>query len=170
MGPLYAHLYRDPEPGRLMKEIAPNVTKWVERMNQPQVQEVSFLADDKVPDTLLPLLCRMFNEQWPVLSNTVFALEQWAQDNPDTIAIPRTIGKHNFTIGGVTEKRSIATFHQWKVQRILDCYHQFDEDKKRSVDTFLQSVGGLDCMQLDIKNTLSRVNNKLQFKQNDPRE
>ena len=161
MGPLFAHLYRDPEPGALMKEIAPNVAKWVERMNKTQVNEGEFLADDHIPDTLLPLLSRMFKEQWPVLANTVKSLETWGEQNPQVIDVPRTIGEHNFTIGSVTEKRAIGTFHQWKVQRVLACYQQFNDQQKLSVDAFLESVGGLDSMALDIKRKLSRVNNKL---------
>jgi glutathione S-transferase len=161
MGPLYAHLYRDPAPGALMKKIAPNVAKWVERMNQPQAIEADFLPDDHIPDTLLALLTRMFKEQWPVLHNTVRRVESWIDQNPQNVNIPRTIGDHDFTIGNMTEKRAIGTFHQWKVQRIIDCYHQLDEQQKLSVDTFLQSVGGLDSMGLVIKKRLSRVNNKL---------
>ncbi|MEP1447482.1 MAG: glutathione S-transferase family protein [Paraglaciecola sp.] len=163
MGPLYAHLYRDPEPGALMKKIAPNVAKWVERMNQAQNVEGDYLADDLIPDTLLELLSRIFKEQWPVLINTVKELEKWAEKNPPNAEIPRSIGEHQYTIGEITEQRAIGTFHQWKVQRILDCYQQFDEQQKQSVDTFLQSVGGLESMQLDIKKKLSRVNNKLVF-------
>ncbi len=161
MGPLYAHLYRDPAPGYLMKKVAPNVAKWVERMNQSQDVEGKFLADDVIPDTLLGLLTRIFKEQWPVLISTVKNLEMWLEQNPKIIDIPRTIGEHNFTIGDITEKRAISTFHQWKVQRIVDCYDQFDHQQKTSVDTFLQSVGGLESMQLDIKKRLIRINNKL---------
>lgn len=161
MGPLFAHLYRDPAPGALMKKVAPNVVKWVERMNQPQEIEGDFFADDLIPDTLLILLTRIFKEQWPVLLNTVKMLEQWIEQNPQKSDIPRTIGEHDFTIGDMTEKRAIGTFHQWKVQRILDCYHHFDAQQKLSVDTFLQLVGGLEYMQLDIKQKVSRVNNTL---------
>jgi hypothetical protein len=161
MGPLYAHLYRDPAPGVLMKKVAPNVARWVERMNQPQDVEGTFLADDVIPDTLLILLSRIFNEQWPVLINTVNSLDKWIDQNTPVKVIPRTIGEHTFTLDDITEKRAISTFHQWKVQRIVDCYHQFDSKEKLSVDTFLQSVGGLHCMQLDIKKRLSRIKNKL---------
>ncbi|GAC20220.1 glutathione S-transferase family protein [Paraglaciecola arctica] len=163
MGPLYAHLYRDPEPGALMKKIAPNVAKWVERMNQPQDVEGEYLADDIIPETLLELLSRIFKEQWPVLINTVKELDKWAESNPQEVEIPRSIGEHQYTIGEISEQRAIGTFHQWKVQRILDCYHQFDEQQKKTVDTFLQSVCGLESMQLDIKKKLSRINNKLVF-------
>jgi hypothetical protein len=35
MGPLYAHLARDPYPSVLMKQQAQRVWRWVERMNAP---------------------------------------------------------------------------------------------------------------------------------------
>ena len=34
MGPMYAHLYRDPYPSVIMKNVSPRVAEWVERMNQ----------------------------------------------------------------------------------------------------------------------------------------
>ena len=31
MGPFYAHLYRDPVPGKILKMRAPRVVEWIER-------------------------------------------------------------------------------------------------------------------------------------------
>lgn len=161
MGPLYAHLYRDPVPGALMKKNAPNLVKWVQRMNQKQEGKGEFLTDDQIPDTLLLLISRIFKEQWPVLRSTVKSLDTWVKNNPNKARIPRMIGEHDFTIGDMTEKRAVGSFHQYKLQRIIDCYQQFTPQDKQSVDSFLQSVGGLDSMQLVFKNRLSRVNNQL---------
>ncbi|WP_289027866.1 glutathione S-transferase [uncultured Paraglaciecola sp.] len=167
MGPLYAHLFRDPAPGKIMKAIAPNVAKWVLRMNQKDVPEGAYLSNDEIPTSLIPLLERMFKEQWPVLQNTVEQLEKWGLANPQSTSIPRTIGEHSFTIGNTTDKRSIATFHQWKVQRVLKCYYQFNGAEKPSVDEFLKNMGGLECMQLHIKNWVIRKNNQLTFSNTD---
>jgi glutathione S-transferase len=161
MGPLYAHLYRDPAPGKLMKKMAPNVVKWVQRMNLHRTAEGAYLPDDHIPETLLPILKRIFKEQWPVLDNTIHSIEKWHKENPQSTDIPRTIGEHDFTMGSTTEKRSIATFHQWKVQRILACYQQFEPTQKNTVDTFLQAVGGLEYLQIGIKRKVTRTNNKL---------
>ncbi len=49
MGPLYAHLYRDPASGALMKNIAPRVADWVERMNAPTPNSGEFLPGDQIP-------------------------------------------------------------------------------------------------------------------------
>ena len=72
IAPLYAHLYRDPAPGKLMKKHAPAVVQWVQRMinEEPALSNGELLPDDEVPDTLLPVLQRMANEQLPVLKDT----------------------------------------------------------------------------------------------------
>lgn len=61
MGPLYAHLYRDPYSGELMKEKAPKVAAWVERMlNLKDLPKGSFSIQGSdhggsVPNTLVPI-------------------------------------------------------------------------------------------------------------------
>lgn len=163
MGPLYAHLYRDPASGKIMKNIAPNVVKWVERMNTPNAQHGEWLRDDEIPETLYPLLQRMFTEFWPVLENTVEQLTLWQQQNPTVTEIPRSIGQHAFSIGDVKEQRAIMPFHQWKLQRVLDCYNNIDAECKVSVDEMLLKLEGKQAMQLKIPKRLDRVNNKLVF-------
>lgn len=161
MGPLYAHLYRDPAPGKLMKELAPNVAKWVERMNQPPVNEGQFLNDDLVPDTLYELLKRIFSEQWPVLLNSVKMIEKWAEEHPHTTHLPRTIGEHMFSIGDMTEKRAISTFHQWKVQRVLDSNKGLSPRQTLEMNGFLEELGGVQAMQFVVEKEVARVNNQL---------
>lgn len=163
MGPLYAHLYRDPAPGNLMKRIAPNVAAWVERMNQVNVTEGEYLADDTIPDTLLPLLTDMFAQLWPVLQSTTEALSLWREKHPQEHFIPRTVGEHSFSVGGISEKRAISSFHQYKLQRVLDTYQQNDVQAKAQLDPFLQGVGGLAYMQMTLENRVAIESNKLVF-------
>jgi glutathione S-transferase len=163
IGPLYAHLYRDPASGDIMRNKAPNVVKWVERMNNPNAQHGEWLSDDEIPETLYPLLQRLFAEFWPVLESTVEQLSLWHQQNPTITEIPRSIGKHTFIIGGVKEKRAIMPFHQWKLQRVLDCYNSIDAECKIFVDEMLMKLEGKQAMQLNITKRVSRVNNELVF-------
>lgn len=163
MGPLYAHLYRDPEPGELMRRSAPNIAKWVERMNHPTNDHGALLEDDQVPETLIPILQRMFQEFWPVLVSTKDKLQQWKRDNPAKLNVPRTVGNHTFRIGNIEESRAIMTFHQWKLQRILNCYTEFNQQEKQSADNFLSLCGKEGVLNLPIQNQVVRVNNKLQF-------
>jgi hypothetical protein len=130
-------------------------------MNKPLSQVGELLLEDQMPEALLPILQRMFKELWPVLVSTSTALEKWTESHPNENNIPRTVGDHTFTIGGVTEQRSIRTFSQWKMQRVLNCYHNLDTNGKQSCDNLLAQVDGLEAMQTVINKPVTRVNNKL---------
>lgn len=143
IGPLYAHLYNDPYPGKLMRERAPNVARWVERMQQPDDFDGEFLADDQVPETLQPILKRMFDEQLPVLVDTLRRVGKWAAKHPDASGIPRFIGKHEFKLGDVTATRCVMPFAQWMFQRPLAYYQLLPDQQKARIDPILEQLGGL---------------------------
>jgi len=163
-GPLYAHLYRDPASGRLMRERAPKVAQWVERMRAPEPLSGSFLLEDIVPPTLEPLLARMFREQGPVLASTFAALGTWAQrtEAASGAPVPRSLGMHPFTLGDARAERSIAPFHQWRWQRAYDQYHGLEPALRARADELLTSVGGLSLLAQPLTR-LRRENNRLQL-------
>jgi glutathione S-transferase len=144
IGPLYAHLYKDPYPGRLMRRRAPKVVEWVERMQRPENFDGNFLADDQVPETLYPLLRRMFDEQLPVLVDTLQRVGRWAAEHPDASGIPRFIGKHEFYLGEVKATRRVMPFAQWMFQRPLAQYQSLSPGQKARIDPILDELGGLD--------------------------
>lgn len=90
MGPLYVHLYRDPAPGELMRQKAPNLAQWVERMNSGSGHDGKWLSNDTIPESLAPLVTRLFEEFWPVLTNTVELLQDWQTKNPGEIRTQNT--------------------------------------------------------------------------------
>ncbi|MEX2500252.1 MAG: glutathione S-transferase family protein [Wenzhouxiangellaceae bacterium] len=123
IGPMYAHLYRDPYPGRLMHEKAPNVAAWVERMIAPEPANGSFLPDDEIPETLWPVLARMAREQVPVLVDTEWKLGKWHRENPEASEVPRVLGEHRFEIDGVVGRRMVLPYALWRWQRPRDYFH-----------------------------------------------
>lgn len=165
MGPLYAHLYRDPAPGALMKRIAPRVTKWVERMNAPTGSDRedvrSFAAEDDVPASLDPIFSRFFAEHWPVVADTVRAVERWVDENPNAKRIARFVGNHEFEVEGVRHPRWIQSFTQWMAQRPLGLYRQLGGEDKARADRWLERVGGLAAMQLKVETPVRRERNRL---------
>ena len=162
IGPMYAHLYRDPYPGKMIRRIAPNVAAWVERMKEPGDIGGDLLPDDAVPESLSPIFRRLFDEHWPVLIDTAKQLGRWAQENTGS-EVPRIIGEHEFSINGITETRAILPHSIWKMQRPLDYYRSLSGADKQQADDFLQSVGGLDALQFQPPVALTRVQNKLQI-------
>jgi glutathione S-transferase len=141
-GPLYAHQYRDPASGALMRRVAPNVVAWVERMRDaPTPHGGEFIPDDEVPDTLLPVLRRMMREQLPELVDTARALRDWLAAHHRE-KIPRSIGTHSFEIGGVRGERYIGCYKLWMLQRALDVYRGLTASERERADRLIDAVDG----------------------------
>ncbi len=162
IGPLYAHLYRDPYPGKMMRERAPQVARWVERMQSPEKSTGSFVTQGQVPASLLPVVRRMAAEQIPVLRATINALAQWKSENSQA-EIPRSIGKHDFRMAGATGSRLVMPYNLWMWQRVLDHYHALTTEEQRQSLQALESVGvGAGDFEL-MPFRLARENNRLIF-------
>ena len=142
VGALYAHLYRDATAGKLMRDKALAVARYVERMMSPNGRPAGeWLSDDEIPETLLPVLQRMMREQMPVLADTVVALATWKEGHPET-EIPRVIGSHEFTLEGVTASRAIRPYPVWMLGRARNYYAGLAGPDKASADKFLEKAGG----------------------------
>ena len=150
MAPLYAHLYRDPHPGALMRRRAPRVAAWVERMNETTPTVGEYLPDDEIPDTLEPILRMMFEEHLPVLSDTVAHVARWAEAHPEATKVPRFVGRHRFEIGGVSAQRQVQSFSQWMYQRPLDHLATLKGDEHEAVCSWLTSVGGAAVVEQEV--------------------
>jgi len=159
MGPLYAHNYRDPWSGTLMRARAPRLVRWVDMMNTPAPNTGRF--ETEPASTLKPIMQRIFKECVPVMVATGEALASWFEDHPDTPDIPRTIGSFNITIGDALSNRGIFPFNYWMFQRPLTYYRALGDKDKSVVDAYLHSVGGFECMQYDPEFVLKRENYRL---------
>ena len=162
MGPLYAHLGRDPVPKALMQKRAPNVYAWVERMNGPMPLSGQFLAHDVIPDTLLPILKTMCSDQLPDVLDVIEHNSAWLQETPGG-NIPRFLGQHQFTTGPVTGKRFISSYAQWLFQRAWLHYQSLDGDDRVAADTLLDSIGGRSALNVTIHHWLERRAGQLEL-------
>ena len=163
VAPLYAHLYRDPAPGELMRRLAPNVARWVERMNLTEPAIGDWLPDDEVPDTLLPILQRQFAEQFPFLQSTAAALQDWQSNHAGhkEQRLPRTIGNHTFSLGDAQAERALIPFSLWMAQRPVDYYASLSGAEKAAAKQLLASVQGEKAMDLGEFPRLARKHNRL---------
>ena len=122
MGPLYAHLYRDPVPGKLVRTRAPLVGMWIEKvMGHPRAELHGPHPTDRtllpltaesggsggmweaVPPTITAVLSHMLAEYVPGLNTiaAMFAEAGFAQDEE----VPRALGLMDFELSGVSGKR-----------------------------------------------------------------
>jgi glutathione S-transferase len=120
IGPLYAHQYRDPTAGALMRARAPNLVRWVEQtQRQPASFDGALLADDACPESLLPALRRWASEFLPVLEDTARRSAAWMAEHPGE-PLPRALGKHAFRLGAAEGERIVRPYSLWMLQRVLD--------------------------------------------------
>ncbi|OFE13090.1 glutathione S-transferase [Pseudohongiella acticola] len=82
IGPMFAHLGRDPVPSDLMKRRAPRVFRWVERMTAPRLDAPEFTqygtdyyANDSLPETLTPLFAHIAEEIFPELTSKLMFMD-----------------------------------------------------------------------------------------------
>lgn len=164
-GPLYAHLYRDPASGRLMREVAPQVADWVERMNHPAAraggfaEHGGFAEQGVVPETLTPILARMCREQGPVLISTMERFESFEGERER--ALPRTLGTHPFTLEGARGERHVYVFNLWRWQRVHDLYRALEGDAQRRADALIERIGGRSLFDRTMRRRLTRKQNLL---------
>ena len=160
-GPLFAHLYRDPESGKLMRRLAPQVVRWVERMMDPEAQQSGeFLEGDEVPATLLPILRRMMREQLPYLARTAELMAAWGEASNER-ELPRAVGQAEYTVEGTTSARFATPFSLWMIQRATDCFAGMDEGGREACMELLRDVGGEALLELPMPFRLKFENHRL---------
>ena len=159
MGPLYGHFYRDPYSFSVMCS-SPNVVRWVERMNMAPVSEGSYLSNDKVPASLLPILRQAFKEYVPVALDTIQRVSRWVASNPQA-AIPRLLGTQRFQIGDASETRRVWTCIQYMMQRPLFLYQSATAERKTAMDSLLRAIDKSCDLTFAVTRPVKRENFKL---------
>jgi len=162
MGPLYAHLGRDPVPRAMMEAQAPHVYRWVQRMNAPSPCSGEFLAGDRIPDSLLPLLATLCRDFLPDAVDVVAHNESWLAQHPGG-NLPRVLGMHSFTTGGEQGERYIHSYSQWMFQRCLDHFQALAGEDRTRAEVLLGSVGGLEAMKTQIHRRVARKVGQLEL-------
>jgi glutathione S-transferase len=164
VGPLYAHLGRDPVPRALMHCSAPNLYRWVQRMNAPEPLGGEFLPEDQVPDSLLPVLATMCRDHLPDALDVLRRNAEWLTANPGG-KLPRVLGMHSFSTGGARGERYVHSYSQWLFQRCLDHYQGLAGPARARADALLERVGGLEALQAPITHRVRRVPGQLELEQ-----
>jgi glutathione S-transferase len=163
-GPLYAHLYRDPESGKIMKAHAPLVADWVERMRDGEESYGPLIGCDSVPETLWPLLARHFKEHLPVLeqTNTVLAGHiKTLQDTSFSEPLPRALGMAAFEVEGRKGQTVARPFSLFRLQAALDIYNLLEGDSLLAAERLLEKTDGVSLKEFTLPHRLVRKNYKL---------
>ncbi len=143
MGPLYAHLYLDAASGLMLRETAPQVCLWIQRMNHPEPNTPgTWLADDGLAPTHRPLLELIGRDAAPLILDTVRAFETWADGREAcTDEPPRGVGEHTTVLRGTPMTRYTSSYTLWMLQRVLDAYDALPAEGRTAVDRALATTG-----------------------------
>jgi glutathione S-transferase len=177
MGPLFAHLGRDPWPLHLMQQRAPRVFRWVEHMNTPEIvspefwdEPEAYLPDDAVPETVVRLLAGFCRDNTPVYRATAERYRAWVEAHPDAPAgspISETdedqpnLGPINTPLRGRTITAGSSAHALWVLQRTLDWLATLPPADRAACDAFAADCGAGELLALELPRSLTRVGNRL---------
>ena len=182
IAPMYAHLGRDPYPTALMKKRAPNVARWVERMQLPNTpdgeyapHDADWLPDDAIPTTLEPLLALVFKDWGPLLGADIASYQQWLVAHPEVQAghlvhindkhmVHPTLGMVSYAWRGVQVQRASAVHGLWLFQLAQDAANALSGDAKQKLAAWVERTGGQEVMDLRLPRALERQNNLMVLK------
>jgi len=179
IAPMYAHLGRDPYPTALMKKRAPNVARWVERMQLPNTPDgeyaahvADWLADDAIPVTLEPVLALLFKDWGPQLVADAACYQQWLDAQPslaaghlvnrsDSRLVHPTLGMVSYPWRGVQVQRASAVHGLWLFQMAQSAVSAMPADARLPFDALMQRTAGQDVLALRLSRPMERRNNVL---------
>lgn len=179
IAPLYAHLGRDPYPTALMKKRAPNVARWMERMQLPNAPDgeyppyvADWLSDDQIPVTLEPVLTLLFKDWGPQLGADMASYQHWLDAHPeieagqlinfnDTRLVHPTLGMVSYEWRGVQVQRASAVHGLWMFQSAQAVLRGMPADAGQELASLLKRTGGEDLMALVLPRLIERRNNVL---------
>ena len=143
MGPMYAHLYLDAVPGRILHEYH-RVANWIERMNHPVPgAKGKWLARDALAPTLRPVLKLIGRDAVPWVLDGVKAIERWAKAGiPADRRPPRIVGTTTSSLRGHEAERGVQAYTLWMAQRPIDAYRALSASARKKVDEALAGTGG----------------------------
>jgi glutathione S-transferase len=168
MGPFYGHLYRDAVPERLLYQTAFHVCAWIERSNRPPRDQVGWLEDDALADTLMPVL-RTMADAVPMVTASIEAIDEWAAENAQAgEPVPPGTGLVQSTYRDVTLSSAARTYTLWMVQRSLDAYQSLDESGRAQVDATLDGTGWEKILALRPRHRVEKRNYQIVWESQAP--
>jgi len=154
---LHAHLARDPRPSLLMKQIAPEVFCWTERVQarEPGLAEYAgfdedFLADDAVPESVEAMLRFVAADYLPEVLAFVAWTDSWlagqdelAEGSPAVPGDPagRVLGTCEFAYRGQPISVGVFPYRLYLLQRIQDAFDALPETERKAVLALFERTG-----------------------------
>jgi len=162
---LYAHLGRDPVPSGIMKNRAPSLFRWTERMNAPYSDSSDmpyYVPNDELPQTLLPLLKYIADYFLPELQMNVEVMSALPGGEPGTPATinPKmsVLGFGSFPHGEATIQCAVRPIRLYMLQRVTDHFAAMSKAEQDAATAYLNATGLTPLLTLTAKHRVDREN------------
>lgn len=176
IGAMYAHLARDPAPLRVMQVSAPNVFRWVERMNMAEVfldeaMEASgskLLDSADLPDSLLHLMRFISDDYLSEITAHVERANSWLERRPETEkgaltnnkSMKSGMGLAPFEWRGAAIETVVIPYRFYLLQRLQDAFDRQPKDDQSAIRTIFESSGFEDLFNLRTDRRIERQDNQ----------
>lgn len=176
MGPMWAHLFRDPAPTAVIKKHAPRVGRWVERMSTYEPYDGEYfdsataprelVANDALPDTLVAMMRYVAEEYLPEITAHVEYANEWLTQQTDLVTgtngLPdpgaRGIGKTAFAWRGIKIETAVMPYRFWLLQRLQDAVASCSATEQSAVRAAFNNAGLEPLLDLRTIRRVERVN------------
>lgn len=174
MAPLYGHLGRDPAPAQIMALRAPNVARWVERMNLAVIEDAefpdmapAFPAEDALPPTLEPFLELAFRDWTSELQANAAIYNDWLAAHPEMPAgqlvcldgkrrVHPTLGPIEYPLRGITIRRNSAPQTLWHFEKAAALARELSGVFRDRFSALMRRVGGEEAMSIRLDRPIVR--------------
>jgi len=154
MGPLYPHLFRDPYSGIIVRDSAPNLCQWIQRMRKARAPgQMAESQADEVPTGIIEFLRAITTDYLPMALKAARTTQTWLLHHRNE-ELPRYLGEQPFTLGigkpyEAHGTRSVHTVEQWKIQRVINKYQAAPTTEKQVISAFFQELGLVDFLTIN---------------------
>lgn len=143
IGPLFAHLNRDPVPKRELINPRPNLQAWISRVHNGKPSTGQLIGSDHIPETLKPVFESIFNEFMPMVSGINYELAEHIRERHIVRGgkVSRVLGEITFPMGQHSLSRRAMPYTLWMMQRIQQRGERFSDKDKSSLNQWLAEYG-----------------------------
>ena len=157
IGAMYAHLGRDPAPLQLMQVRAPNVFRWVERMNMAEVfvdeamdrSGGQLLESANLPESLLKLMRFISEDYLPEITAHVKRANSWLEGHPEIESGSPTnnksmksgMGFASFEWRGATIETVVIPYRFYLLRRLQAAFARQSQSDQSAISGVFESTG-----------------------------
>ena len=174
MAPMFAHLARDPVPATMMKNRAPNVFRWTERMNLACIADGEFPdcpeaypVDDAIPPTLERVLGLVYQDWGAQLLADARHYNDWLARSPGMPAgtmvatggerkTHPSIGPIEYEWRGCTMRRASAPHGLWHFDKAAAFARALTGEDRERFGALVRRTGGERVMNIRLARPMRR--------------